>query len=801
MQLMLVSLPFGISFGAIAAIVAIGHQIYFPLPAGVRDQTYVSAGRQDELGRFNAVSLYDISKVKQIAPELSWFHVEPLHDLRLRRADGATHRLNTRAVSGEYFQHLGITPATGTLTPPVGAAPAAVISDSLRQSLGADGNLPRTLLLVSEADVAVPVIGVVSPQFTGVFGDPVDAWIINPPRTLQQYVQALPTNNEMSERWPAKRLFGVRPATTSISAMQSLFDRYRFDNSPLKIEDPQSGYTMNIKLPGTSQDRLKVVEGVEIYPQKREQVIQRLAWLGVLVFLLFSLVYISLVESLMARHSARRDEWRIRVAVGARPAHIFAEALPQTAIAVLVVASIAILVSDRFSNAMMGFEPFSGYLSVEGDLNQSIGLTVSLALLISVFLLATAYVSRLTSRISCALPHAGLQYGKVAIATRRALLFAATCGLLFACCLGWRYFQDSRIGLNFANAGVLAVSISPDQWSPSGVLPRQPDFRGAIMRVPEVKSAARTTVIPLSGIPWAEHQRVAVEGDSTWAEVPMYVNPVSPDYFSTLGISLLAGRTFDAASANEIVLSKSAAQRLAGNVQRSLGRVIQLGIGATATPPRDGGQPRMGPVKVVVGVAEDVSYVNFGLDQDDVAYGSVSAGFGHETWVIDHVGDAENVLRSLRENAALESWQIEPHGTPESLLRQQFLAKRSVEVLLTGAAVFVLILAFTGIAATLARSLRQDKQAVGVRFAFGATSWKIFHGRFIRVERDLAWVFLTMGLMVLAGKLLAPSFAELFEYWILIPVSALILKLCAIIELVILRRFERQNSINALVLG
>ena len=800
MRLMLISLPFGISFGVIAAIVAIGHEIFFPLPTGLRDQAYVSVGRHSDLGQFNPLSLNDISKIEQIAPETSWFFVERLHGLRSKRADGATQSLHARAVSGNYFQRLGIAPATGTLAPPGDVAPAAVISHSLSRALGADGNLPQSLFLVSETDVAVPVVGVVSPDFTALFGDRGDAWIFNPPPALKQYVQSLPTNNEMSERWPTKRLFGVRPATASVSALQTLFDHYRFEDSPLKVADPQSGYSLNIKLPGSTRDRLKVVEGIEIHPEKRELVIQRLTWLGALVLLLFSLTYISLVESLMTRQSARRNEWRIRVAVGARPAHIFVKALPQTAIAVLVVGSIAALVSDYFINALMRFEPFSSYLSVDAVRNQSIGLTVSLALLVSVFLLATAYVSRFTSQISCAVPPAGLQHEKVAREARRLLLLAATCGLFFAFCLGWRYIVDSRIGLNFANTDVLVLSFSPDAWSLPGALRGQTDFRGAIMRVPEVKSAARTTMMPLSGNPWAEHQRITVKGDSTWAGRALYANPVSPDYFSTLGIPLLAGRTFDKASANEIVLSKSAAQRLAGDIQLSLGKVIHLGDGPMALPSRGGRQSTMGPVKVVVGVAEDIPYVHYGLIPHDVAYENTSAGVGHETWMVDHSGGAVDVLRSLRENAALAGWQIESRGTPESLLREQFLARRSVEVLLAGAAIFVVLMALTGLTATLARSLCQDQHAMGVRFALGATSWTIFHDRATGLKRNLASVFLTSGLMVLAGKFLLPAFAILFEFWLLIPVCICILILCVITELVILRRFERQMSISALVL-
>ena len=800
-HLLFTSLPFGVSFGVVAAIVTISHEIHFPLPASVRDQTYVSVGRQNGLGQFNAVSLYDISRIGQIAPDLSWFHAEPLHGLRLRHADGATHPLQATAVSGDYFQHLGITPATGTLAPPGGTGPAAVISDALSQSLGTGGGLPPALLLVSETDVTVPVIGVVNSEFTGLFGNPVDAWIFDTPKALKQYVQALPTNDEMSERWPAKRLFGVRPAHIPISALQTLFDQYRFENSPLKVESPRSGYSMNIKLPGTAGDRLKVAEGIEIHPEKREQVIQRLTWLGALVFLLSSLAYISLVESLAARHSARRNEWRIRVAVGARPAHIFAEAVPQTAIALFIVGGIASLASGYFINVLMGFEPFSSYLDVETVRKQSIGLIVGLALLTSVFLLATAHVSRVTSRISCVVPPTGLQDEGVATATRQALLLAATCGLYFAFCLGNRYFEDSRIGLSFTNKDVLVVSFGPDHWSPMGVLPGQPDFRGAIMGVPEVKSAARTTVIPLSGDPWAEHQRILVKGNSTWADLPLYVNPVSPDYFSTLGISLVAGRTFDPVSDSEIVLSKSAAQQLGGDIRQSLGRVITFGTGPKSTNPRAGGRSAMGPVKVVVGIAEDIPYVNFLSDSDHVAYVNVSAGFGHENWMINHDGGAENVLHSLQRNAALTGWQIQSRGTPASLLRHQFLAKRSVEVLLTGAAVFVLLMAFTGIAAAFARSLDQGKQAVGVRFALGATSWSILGRRFIVLKGDLASVLLMSGLLVLAGKLFSSAFAELFEYWLLVPVSVSLLTLCVITDLVILRRFERQISIRALVMG
>ena len=64
-------------------------------------------------------------------------------------------------------------------------------------------------------------------------------------------------------------------------------------------------------------------------------------------------------------------------------------------------------------------------------------------------------------------------------------------------------------------------------------------------------------------------------------------------------------------------------------------------------------------------------------------------------------------------------------GTPADLFRTQFMARRSVEILLADAAALTLLLALGGIAASQARRLAEDRRAIGIGIALGASGWAL----------------------------------------------------------------------------
>ena len=341
----------------------------------------------------------------------------------------------------------------------------------------------------------------------------------------------------------------------------------------------------------------------------------------------------------------------------------------------------------------------------------------------------------------------GSVFGRSRTSRARTLIMglqvAVACLLLVGASLLIRSFVNmTAVDRGYEASNVLTARLA----SPGGLFTpqRRTAVASAVLEAlrarPDVQQAAFTTVLPLG--PSDATMTFSIPPRSSAGDpvrITTGIRVVSPGYFETMGIQLLAGRFFSssdvATSQAVLVVNRAFAEKYAAI--GGAGQQVPVSMYG-----RDAWQVAgvIQNIRTRVGLTEPVQPEMF------VVHSQVPTGLGGEpTLVVRTRGNPELLITPLRQIVA----QADPSATIESVMTMERRVMESLSrprlyaFVLGGFAGFALLLAGVGLFGVMSYSVTQRSRELGVRAALGAR------------PRDIVRLVVREGLVITLGGAVA----------------------------------------------
>jgi putative ABC transport system permease protein len=460
---------------------------------------------------------------------------------------------------------------------------------------------------------------------------------------------------------------------------------------------------------------------------------------------LFLVGCVNLANLLLARASGRQAEFAVRAALGATRARLMRQSFLETLPLAAAGSVLGIVSADSLLKLLIPLLP-PGLPRVE-----EIAIHVPVMLFTIALSLAAAFAVSIAPALQTS---ASLQRGPEPRARVRDVLICAeiacTVVLLIAAGLLMRSFIVVRsTDPGFRADHVLALHLAVDRAthgsSDADVWRHLARLIDRVQAIPGVRSAAVVNRLPLGG----QTQTMQIEYERRDNSFSVDSRSASPEYFRTMGIPILAGRTF---RADEIegrpavgILDERMARQVFGN-ESPIGKRFRI--------PVVQGMPWV----EVVGVVGHVLHER--LDRDprpQVYWPYAQRTQDRVAMVVKTAGDPGAVTPAVR--AAIR--EIDPgqplydvYPMPEVVARTM-LAQRLNLVLVGSFAVLALVLASIGVYGVVSHLTARRSREFGVRVAIGATPGQVL-GLVLRqsVGRAALGLVIGLGLAAFAARLL-----------------------------------------------
>jgi len=340
-----------------------------------------------------------------------------------------------------------------------------------------------------------------------------------------------------------------------------------------------------------------------------------------------------------------------------------------------------------------------------------------------------------------------LRQGLMGFEVAVAIMLLVIAGLVMRTFL---HVTHANPGFNASNTLTARIALQKDHYpTPEKITIFHQQLLQRVSALPEVKNAAIASSLPLVG-GWT--RSFMIEGKLLKPDPHTFFATVSPQYFSTLGIPLVSGRSFtesDTGTAPLVAIVDEKVARTYFPGESPIGRHISLNRNAKQAEWREivgvvGGVQHRSPL---MDESKGGVYVPFAqMPQDEMAI------------AVRSTGNPAALASAIRhEVAQLDRGQAVFEIKTMEMMLSDFVAEPRFNLVLVGLfAGLALVLSSIGIYGVISYSVTQRIPEIGIRMALGASQQNV-------LQMVLAQTLKVTGIGVMAGVAVALLVTRLFS--------------------------------------